>query len=170
MVPLDTSLTNQNYFWRWWLVAQGAVRAQLIIFSPPSFDQHLRLLQSGKDLPLQELIPHLPVERLNISILPGAAPFNEQGFHSQPVEPFPDYFGGEFRSIIRANVLRNTPEDKEIKELIDHILGFDLALHLDAHTLPGILIDDIQYLEGFPISRVLDHEVIALDMVLMLRP
>ncbi len=42
-----------------------------IIFLSPRFNQYLCFSQGGKDLPIEEFIPQLPVKRFNISILPG---------------------------------------------------------------------------------------------------
>jgi hypothetical protein len=43
-------------------------------------------------------------------------------------------------------MLRNTPKDKEIKQLLDYILRSYLAIHLDAQAFPGKLVQDGQYL------------------------
>ena len=48
-----------------------------IVLLSPHLDQDLCFLQSVKDLSIQELVPHPAVERLNVTVLPGTAWFDE---------------------------------------------------------------------------------------------
>ena len=50
-----------------------------------------------------------------------AARFYKQSLHTQLVKPFPHSFGGKLRTVIGADMLRDTPEDKQIKQEINHI-------------------------------------------------
>ena len=68
-------------------VGQGAVRPTLVILSSPSFDQHLSFPQGFKHLPVQQLIPQLPVEALHISVFPRTAWFDVQCLDSYRLEP-----------------------------------------------------------------------------------
>jgi hypothetical protein len=60
-------------------------------------------------------------------------------------------------------------EDEMVKQEIDHILVPNLAGDQYGQALPRIFIYDIQYFEGFAISRTVCHEIVAPDMVLVLR-
>ena len=66
-------------------------------------------------------------------------------------------------------MLRDTTKDKQVKQEINHILIFYLTGYQYGQTFPGIFIHDIQYLKGSAIGRTVYHEVIAPDMVLVLR-
>ena len=44
-------------FWCRWFVAQGAVRTNLIVLLPPSFDQPLGLLDRREDFAIQQFVP-----------------------------------------------------------------------------------------------------------------
>jgi hypothetical protein len=42
-------------------------------------------------------------------------------------------------------MLWDTTKDEKIEQLISHILGTDLTIHLYAQAFPGEFIDDIKY-------------------------
>ena len=71
--------------WGWGTVPQGTMRPDMVVFLPPHFNEHLRFHQRIEYLPIQQFIPQLPIERFNVSVLPGASRFDEQGCHSQVV-------------------------------------------------------------------------------------
>jgi hypothetical protein len=66
-------------------------------------------------------------------------------------------------------MLWDAPEDEQLKKEIDNILVANLTSHQDSQTFPDIFIDYIQYLEGPAVSRTVYHEVIAPDVILMIR-
>ena len=96
--------------------------ADLIVLPTPALDQHLRFQQGCKDLSVDEFISQLPVEGLNISILPGTSRFNEKGRYSKPAQPATYRLGRELRPVVRSDVFWNTSEDKQIKQLVNDIL------------------------------------------------
>jgi len=52
------------------------MRPDLVVFLPPTLDQNLGLFQGVENLPIQQLIPQLPVEAFVVAILPRAARFD----------------------------------------------------------------------------------------------
>ena len=144
--------------------------AHLIIFPSPLFYQDLSFLKGSKDFSIQKLIPHLPVKGFDITVLPGTTTFDEERLYPQPMQPFPHCPGGELGTVVRTYMLRDTPQNEQFKKLIYHILRPDPAINLRAQILPGEFIDDVQYFKGPAIGRAVYHEVIAPDVVLMLRP
>ena len=84
----------------------------MIIFPPPLLNQYLSFLKSGKYLPVQQIISKLTVKRFNITILPRTAKFDEEGFNTQPGQPFAYLPGGELRAVVGANMLRDAPENR----------------------------------------------------------
>ena len=56
--------------------------SHLIMLLAPLHNWHSRLQQGGEHLPVEELIPQLPAERLEVPILPGTPWFDEESFHS----------------------------------------------------------------------------------------
>ena len=67
-------------------------------------------------------------------------------------------------------MLRDTTEDEEVKQEVDHILILNLTGYQYSQTLAGIFIDDIQYLKRPAVSCTIYHEVVAPDMVFILWP
>ena len=43
--------------------------------------------------------------------------------------------------VIEADVLRNAPQDKQVKQLVDDILRRDAPLDQYCQTFPGVLIE-----------------------------
>lgn len=66
-------------FRRWRAVAKRAIRPPPVVLVPPTLDQNLGILQCVEDLPVQEFIPQLTVEALEVSVLPWAVRRDEQG-------------------------------------------------------------------------------------------
>ena len=66
-------------------------------------------------------------------------------------------------------MLRDALENKQIKQLVDDILRRDAPLNQNSQALPGVFIQDGEYLEGSTIRGSGSHEIVAPDMVLMLR-
>jgi len=56
------------------------MRTYLIIFFSPLLNQYLGFFKCRKDFPVKQLISELAVKGFNITVLPGAAWFNIQGF------------------------------------------------------------------------------------------
>ena len=71
-----------------------------VVFLPPSFDDHLGLLKSIENLPIEDLISEFSIEGFVVSILPGAAWLDEQGLDSDPSKPVPDRRSSKFGSIV----------------------------------------------------------------------
>lgn len=53
------------------------------VVHPLAFDDHLGFCQRGEQLPVEQLIAHLPGKRFAVAMLPGGAGFNAQRFHEQ---------------------------------------------------------------------------------------
>lgn len=56
-----------------------------------------------EDLPIEQLIPNLAVEALDVAILSGTAFLNEQRTAAQPGQPAADPLGGELRAVVGAD-------------------------------------------------------------------
>jgi len=96
--------------------------------------------------------------------------FYEQSLHTKPRQPFPYCSGSAFGTIVRSDMLWNATKDKQLKHKINHILISNHAGYQYRQAFPGVFINDIQYFEGSAISRVVYHEIVAPDMILILLP
>ena len=98
------------------MIAQGAVGALVVVLVAPLLGEDLHLPEGIEELPVQEFVPKLAVEALNIPILPRATRCDEEGCDSHPLEPQPHRPGGELRPVVRADVIRRTPLDHEVPQ------------------------------------------------------
>ena len=105
-----------------WPVVERTVGPELIIFSAPLLYQHCGLGKRIEYFPIKQFIPQFPVKRLYVTILPGAAAFDEKGSNSYPGKPSTYLPGCEFGAVVRAYVLRDAPKHEELKQLVDDIL------------------------------------------------
>jgi len=64
-------------------IVKRAVGSSRVVVAPPVFNQHLGFCQRVEDLAVEQFIPKLTIEALDITILPGAAFLNEQRPHVQ---------------------------------------------------------------------------------------
>ena len=88
------------------------MRSNRVVHPPPRLDHPLILFQRAEDLPIQQFISYLPVERLNIAVLPRAAGFNEQRFDLQGGQPAAHALGSELSPIVRSYVNRHNLPDQ----------------------------------------------------------
>jgi len=95
--------------------------ADLIVVPTPGPYERLGFQQGGEDFSVDEFVPQLAVEGLHIPVLPGTPRFYEKGCHSQSPQPITYHRGRELRTIIRSEVLGDTPEDEEIKQLVNDV-------------------------------------------------
>ena len=63
------------------------MRPDLVVLLPPELDQDLRLLQRVEDLSVQQLIAQLPVEALDVPVLPRRTRLDEQRLYLDVLEP-----------------------------------------------------------------------------------
>ena len=83
-------------------------------------------------------------------------------------DPLPHGLGHELRPIVRPDVARNTTQDEEIRQHIDHIDGLELAGDPDRQAFVGELVDHIEHpIFASIVGAVLD-EVIGPDVIAVL--
>ena len=95
---------------------------ELIKFPAPLRYQHFGLGKCIEYFPIKQFTPQFPVTRLYLTILPGAAAFDEKRSNSYPGKPSTYLPGREIRTVVRAYVLRNAPQYKQPEQLVDDIL------------------------------------------------
>ncbi len=93
-----------------------------IIVPSPAFDEHLRLFECVENLPIEQLVPQLAIERFNVTILPRAARFNIQRSHVQLAQPFAHILRRELRTVIGPQVVRRTALSEQLRQPIQHVL------------------------------------------------
>src|SRR5947209_6224080 len=91
---------------RWRPVPQRAVRPDMVVLLLPGLPQHPRLQFAGELLRVEQLVPHLAVERLRVAVLPRRPGVDVQRLHAGPRHPGPDGPRDELRPVVRADVRR----------------------------------------------------------------
>jgi len=85
-------------------------------------------------------------------------------------KPFTYSLSGEFRSVIRPDMLRWTVGHEEIREAIQYVIRIEPSFHYDVQALSAEFVDDRQHLDGAAIVRAVFDKIIGPDMVAMGRP
>ncbi len=67
----------------------------MIVVPSPSLDKDLRLVDSIKDLTIEQFISQLPIEGLDIAVLPRTSRCDVQGLDADLLQPLPDIISGE---------------------------------------------------------------------------
>ena len=141
----------------------------VIVIVSPAFHQYLRFFQCHEQLPLQKFILQLAIKRLIVSIFPGTTGFDIQRCYLQVPQPSSYGPGCEFRAIVRPDMPRDPAQEKQLIELLDHVLGGDAPSYQERQALPCVFIDDRQYPKPPAVGRGGFDEVIAPYMVLVFR-
>ena len=76
------------------------MRPDSVVLSAPVLDENLCLFESVEDLNIEQTIPELAVEAFTVSVLPGAAGFDEQRGGSKAAQPLTYRLGCELRSVV----------------------------------------------------------------------
>ena len=115
-----------------------------IIVNPPPFRQNLCFLERIEQLPIEELVPHLPIERFDRAVLPRRARFDVERLNLEGREPPPQGLCDEFRPVIRPNMLRHAMVEKELGQNQDHLLRPNAAGDHRGQAFSCVLIEHIQ--------------------------
>ena len=137
----------------------------MFVLPPPAFDQDLCFRQRKEDLPVQQLIAQLPIERFHIAVLPRTAGLDEQRLDGQGVEPQAHELRRKLGTVVGADVRRDPVGQKERRQRLEYLDGPQPPRHHQRQTLARILLDDRQDLQGAPVVRARRHEVIRPHVV-----
>ena len=137
---------------------------------PPVLDQDPCFQQGVEDLPVEQLVSELPVEGLVVAVLPGASRLNEERLGSHSAKPPTNGASRELGSIVGSNELGHASEDEELGQPAHDVLRVEAAPHVDREALSGGLVDHSQHAVGPSVRGAVHDEVIAPDVIRLLRP
>lgn len=137
---------------------------------PMLLEQHPRLEQARKQLPVQQLIAQPRVEALSVPVLPGTSRGDVQHGDSPIVEPTPNRRRDELRAVVRAEVGRSSLLHHQPLEHLDHLAGAKRAAHLQRQCSARELVEHDPDLQRPPIHGLVTQEVVAPHMIRGLRP
>jgi len=119
------------------------------------------------------------IEGLGVTVLPRAAGVDVEGFDLVVGEPLLDGLGNKwalrfvvafaprYRPVVRADVFGSTVPVDGLLEHLEVIARFDRTVRVDAVTLAGMLIDEVEAAKFASTLRVIGHEVPSPDMILV---
>ncbi len=145
----------------------GAFR---VVVFPPLLDEDLGLAEAVEDLAVEQFVPEPGVEALAVSVLPWAARFDLGRPGTDGGNPVPDRLRDELGAVVGSDVGGWSAQDEQIGESIDDVDRTQLPPDPDRQALPAELVQDVQRAECLPVISVAMDEIIAPDMVAMLRP
>jgi len=146
------------------------VWALRVVMPPPLLNDDPGFFQAVEDFSAQELIAEPGIEALAVSVLPGRPGFDVGGLGTDSLDPLPDRIRDKLWPVVRSDVGRNTADDEQVGQGINHIRRVELSLHPDRQAFATELIDDVQRSVGTPVFRSVMHEVVRPDMVNMPGP
>ncbi len=112
-----------------------------IVLLPPAFHNDPCFQDCIKDLSVQEFVPKFSVERFDIAVLPWTSRFNEQRLNSQPAQPSTRDLCNKLRTVVGTKMRWRSVYEKQIRQLLHHIVGRDLPRHVRQQTLAREIID-----------------------------
>jgi len=108
----------------------------------PILNHDLRLGPIPEPFQAQTFIAKLSVEGFVRTVLPRFARINQRSADVRLQQPLQHGVGDEFRTVVRAQVLRRTVLTDQLRQHLDEPSGADAAGHIDRQSLPGVLIDE----------------------------
>lgn len=136
----------------------------------PSLDDDSGLLQAVKDFTVQAFVAQLAVEGLTVAVFPWAAGRNIERLRSELCEPLAHDLGRHLRAVVRPDVFRDTFGKHYVGHRLDDTEAVDPASHPDDQAFPREPVDQSHQPQLPPIVGLRLDEVVAPDMIAMLRP
>src|SRR5262249_20895131 len=140
----------------------------MVVLPPPLLRQHLRLQHAAELLGVEQLVPHLAVERLRVPVLPGRARFDVQRLQARTRHPRTDGLGDELRPVVRADVDRRPALAHHGRQHRNHRPSGHPPLHLQGQALARVLVHQREPLQRPAVARPVVQEVPRPDVVLVL--
>jgi len=129
-----------------------------------------RLGQRVELLVVHKLVTQLPVERLDVRVLPGRPRRNQQRRRSHPIQPRPHRVRCELAAVVAANERRGSTNHEQLTQHFHDIERTRPSLELQRQALPRELIHHRKDLDPPTIRRPVVHEVVRPHVIRMLRP
>jgi len=145
------------------------MRSDRVVLFAPLLDDDCGLLQAVEDFTVQAFVAQFAVEGLAVAILPWAAGRYVERLRSQLRKPAAHNLGRHLRAVVRPDVLRHTFGEHHIGHGVDDAEAVDATGHPDRQAFPRELVDQRHQSELAAVMGLRLDEVVAPDMVAMLR-
>ena len=141
-----------------------------VVVFPPLFDQDSCFSQAVEDFAVKQFVSEPCVEALAVSVLPERPWFDAGRPGADGADSVLDGLGNEHGAIVRSDAGGHAVEDKQIAGRGDCAGGFEPSLDLDRRGFPVELVEDVQRAECLAAVGPAMHDVLAPDVVPILRP
>lgn len=80
-----------------------------VVFPPIFLGKNSSFEDRVEDLSVEQFISQFPIEGLNVPILPWTSGLDVECLHAQSIQPAADDLCRELRSVVRSQMIRDTP-------------------------------------------------------------
>ena len=154
---------------RWTLIAQSAVRSDLVVFLPEVAHHHPCFRQRPQLFPVQTFVPEPSVKALHKPVLPRAARLNvnrlDPVFFQPPLHDLRD----ELRAVVAPQKLRRPVLLRGFLQPAQHVRRLQGPFRPQHMALPRVFIQNRQHLQGAATHGRIRNEVPCPHMVPMRR-
>lgn len=140
------------------------MRPDRIVLYAPLLQDDSRLLKRVEDFTIQQLIPQLTFETLDVTVFPGATRFDEQRLNTQFRQPGSDDAIGKFAVVVRTYMDWHPTRTEQPGQTRLHVLCFQAAANMDGKAFTGVFVDDVQGAVSPSVMRPIGNKVIAPHM------
>ena len=146
------------------------MRSDRIVVMAPLLDDDDSFLQAVEDFTVQAFVAQFPIEGLAVAVLPRAAWLDVERLCSELCKPAAYDLGRHLCTVVGSDVLGHAPGEHHVGHRIDDTEAVDATGYPDRQTFAGELIDQCHQSELAAVVGLRLDEVIAPDVVAMLRP
>jgi len=118
-------------------IAQGTVRALLVVVLTPVFDQGAGFRQHREPVLIEAFVANLAVETLHIGVLHWLAGLDELLLHAALIRPVVQRPTGELRAVVGHHPFGQATTLADLVEHARHALPGQRGVHLDGQTFAG---------------------------------
>src|SRR3954449_6475415 len=141
----------------------------LVEVLPPRLDHHLRLCSRTEPLDAEAFVTEFAVETLADTILPGLAGVNQRGADTMLGDPLQQRARDELGIIVGTQKRWRAALADQSRQHLDHASRADTGTDIDCKPFAGELVRQRQALQPLTVGAVVEHEVVAPDLVGRLR-
>src|SRR4051794_4017222 len=141
----------------------------MVVLLLPRLAQHPRLQLAAELLRVEQLVPHLAVERLRVPVLPRRPRLDVQRLQTRATHPRPDRPRDELRAVVTADVRRRAPLLHHRGQHCPDRQRCHPAPHLQRQALARVLVHQREPLQRPAVGGPVVQEVPRPDVILVLR-
>jgi len=131
----------------------------MVVEIDPSGRQFSHLVQTVKDVHIENCLPICPVKPFDKSVLHRTAGFDELELDAVSLGPVGDGYAGELRPVIESDAFRQTSHLGDPIEHSQHSSAAQVEVDLDGQHLASVVVDHVEGAKPLPIAECVRHEI-----------